>query len=842
EGKNHLSRCLSRERPTMSKLLGFTSVLVLAALGVAIASLIFNILIFNQINTSDNTDPSTDPTASPSPNDGGCPTVGEISKADSFKEAANRLLSTIDLGADPCEDFYQFTCGKYLQDTDLEGQSRKGTYVEAQYQINLDLANYFDSKKLKDLKAKTEQYQKNFFDICVADGKQEATDPAVRMAKWKDINKDLVSDIGFPLFNVKGVPTDIEDVFAAMGNMERLYTGGPLITSMVTSDFKDNNTNALYLNQPALHFARDYFVKPQFIDILQGYAADITDLLVAYGDNLGVKINHDFCCNKNPALGDRDCAQQVAEWAVNIERSIAMSSWPDTELRNYKQQYTAFDDLDMLDYRFQSLFLGRYVRALLKMDKDAKIDGFKVVLSQPSYFAALDGMFDAGHISLEDYTNYLAIHFLLDNTAEYGIDIPSADAPKRNTKRSNTEPKWDRYITRRGHGARRISRRPLNSKGLASNEDDAIRTCCIDTLIDYMPYGPGYTYVRNRDDKYDVQKDVQIMTDNIIQQFGEMLESLDWLDDESRGRAHAKSDYLVRNYLWPEFFGDFKDFKTIDDYNQNYHLLGTPDGMTYWDALKQLKSGIMTTEQFDIVAKPGNRTNFLLSPATVNAWYQPERNSITFPFGILNPPYYNLLYPQAYNYAGQGGTGGHELTHGYDDEGTQFDEQGMLADCKFTHCSILDDESRSGFVDMAQCVVQQFNSQCCPLKKGNVRCANGDTTQGENIADIGGQQAAYRAYNKFIADQRQAELRLPGLEQYTPNQIFWMTYGVSWCMKITDDRLTRQLKTDPHAPSSCRVNQVLQDIPQFGQDFKCKQGKSPMFPKKEDRCMVWVGF
>ncbi|GMS86585.1 hypothetical protein PENTCL1PPCAC_8761, partial [Pristionchus entomophagus] len=97
-------------------------------------------------------------------------------------------------------------------------------------------------------------------------------------------------------------------------------------------------------------------------------------------------------------------------------------------------------------------------------------------------------------------------------------------------------------------------------------------------------------------------------------------------------------------------------------------------------------------------------------------------------------PFFSLSYPHSYNYGGQGSVAGHELTHGYDDEGTQFDENGMLADCSFSHCSILDDASQQGFVDMAQCVVQQFDSQCCPLKTGHVRCVNGDMTQGENIA------------------------------------------------------------------------------------------------------------
>ncbi|GMT32535.1 hypothetical protein PFISCL1PPCAC_23832, partial [Pristionchus fissidentatus] len=827
---------------TMSKLVGFTVVLVLAALGVAIASLVFNILIFNQINVSD---PAVDP-VDPNVDPAGCPTLDKVSDEAGWKEAANRLLDTVDLSVDPCEDFYQFTCGKYLQDTDLQGQSRKGTYDEAQYEINLALANYFDDKDTK-LKGETEKYEKTFYDSCVADALNGDSEEVTKQ-KWADLTKDLNTHLGFPLMGVKKVPQSRAEIFTTMGKMERLYTGGPFITSFVTADFADNNTNALYLNQPALHFARDYFVKPQFISKLQDYADNITDLILAYQKNTDVnKMDHQFCPVFNGAAekSELECAQMVAQWAVNMERSIAMASWPDTELRNYKQQYNPFDALSGVDFFFQQLYLGNYVRGLMDMGPDEEISGFNVVLSQPTYFSALDGQFDANHISEDDYVDYLALHFLMDNAGEYGIKIPSVVNPaknkNRNGKRRDTEPKFHRYVTRRGYGARRISRKPLNSKGIAVNENDAIRTDCIDTLIDYMPFGPGYTYVKNRDDREDVKADVKIMTENIITQFSEMLNSLDWIDPDSLTRAHAKSTSLQKNYLWPEFFGDFKSTKDVDAHNARYKFPANFD-KNYWTALKNAKFALQTTEQFDIVKAGGDRSNFLQSPATVNAWYQPERNSITFPFGILNPPYYDLSYPQAYSYAGQGGTAGHELTHGYDDEGTQFDEVGRLAECEFTHCSILDDKSRSGFVDMAQCVVQQYNSGCCPLKKGNVRCTNGDTTQGENIADIGGQQAAYRAYNQYMADQRKTELRLPGLEQYTPQQIFWMTYGVSWCMKITDDRLVRQLMTDPHAPSSCRVNQVMQDIPQFGQDFKCKRGVSPMYPNDADRCKVWVGY
>lgn len=256
----------------------------------------------------------------------------------------------------------------------------------------------------------------------------------------------------------------------------------------------------------------------------------------------------------------------------------------------------------------------------------------------------------------------------------------------------------------------------------------------------------------------------------------------------------------MKNFGWPEaMFGDFNDFTTVDAYNQDYASiidLYTKDKNDIYGIFAVLKKGMEVREFFRIMGEPADRTNFLQSPAMVNAWYQPERNSITFPYAAWNPPYYNLNYPQAYNFAGQGGTGGHELTHGYDDEGVQFGFNGELTDCSWNKCGWMDTNSSSGFIDMAQCVVTQFSTQCCPEKTGNIHCANGATTQGENIADLGGQQAAYRSYRQYVATTRKGveEDRLPGLENYTPNQIFWITYGYSWCMKQSDANLVHQVK------------------------------------------------
>ncbi|GMS86234.1 hypothetical protein PENTCL1PPCAC_8409, partial [Pristionchus entomophagus] len=573
----------------MAKLLGATTVLVVAALGVAIASLVINILILNQVNsspgptpnidacptpdpaiqpavpptqtkeegtsTSDHLSTSPDPDAKkfssdPKSNTSGGPEtdltsppaidVGGVdttlkdpvprpvphttSGVSAWQEAANRILATANFSADPCDDFYQFTCGNYLANTNLDGASRKRTSDEAQYQINLDLADYFDSMKLEDLKGKTEQYQKIFLDICVAEWEKDTTDSAVNKAKWMDLTEDLDKILDFALFPLPrfALNKNMDQLFSAMGRMERQLTGGPLMTSLVTTDFKDSTKNALYINQPAFHFDRDVYVNPQNSDKLEQYAADIRYLLVAYSRNTGRRISHDFCPDPiGQRLTDMQCAQKVAEWAVDFERSLAMASWPESERSNYQQQYTAvYWNLVAMFTDYQSLHLDSYMSALLSLKKEeSEFDGYKVVLAQPTYFAALEWKFRVERVTIEEMNNYLAIHFLLESAEEYGIDIPSLDS-FGNRQENKSRIRIERYQTRRGHGARRISRPQLNSKGLAATEHDAIRASCIDTLIDYMPFGPGYTYVNNRADRDDALEEVKQLVDYVVTQIG----------------------------------------------------------------------------------------------------------------------------------------------------------------------------------------------------------------------------------------------------------------------------------------------------------------------------------
>ncbi|CAJ0945179.1 unnamed protein product, partial [Mesorhabditis belari] len=691
----------------------------------------------------------------------------KVSNSTGFYNAAAYVLRGIDPTANPCEDFFQFTCGTYIAKTKLHGADAVSIYDEAQTEVNNEIATALDS--VNTASSLTERITKNAYDACVYNYNHRIAD------RSQVVYQDILKGFGLtelPLFQSPNTPFSISSnqLWSAVGYFEGTRAVGTLLNSYSSVDYKNITKNALFMDQPALELPRDYYVKPQFLTIMEDHVQEYAELIELWASDLKKTV-------------DDATIQQLAADVVNFEIAIATASWPDEQMRNYQK-------INL----FKSAGLSSSI-----LSSNAAIVG------EPSYFAWLNSVFTGNVYKQATIVNYITIQMVYDSV-DFLADNFDALAEKR---------KFD-------------------------DTDDY----CVDVIMDFMPYGPGYVYVKQIGDanRKAVVADVSSQTNGIISAFTDMIGSLDWMTTNSKKNAYTKADGLIKNVGWPAMFKDFVDTSDLDKYHQDYAAIANMNKTQYWDIQLVLKSAIQAREAWRLLSAPADRTNFLESPAEVNAWYQPERNSITFPYAAFNPPYYKLDYPQAFNYGGQGGTGGHELTHGYDDEGVQFGPDGSLSGCDNFHCGWMDMNSTAGFTDMAQCVVTQYTTQCCPVKTGNVHCANGATTQGENIADLGGQQAAYRAYRNYVAKQLSGveEPRLPGLEEYTPNQIFWISYGFSWCEKITQDALVQQLLVDPHAPSVCRVNNVMQDIPEFGRDFSCPKG-STMYPQDTNRCKVWVG-
>jgi endothelin-converting enzyme/membrane metallo-endopeptidase-like protein 1 len=316
------------------------------------------------------------------------------------------------------------------------------------------------------------------------------------------------------------------------------------------------------------------------------------------------------------------------------------------------------------------------------------------------------------------------------------------------------------------------------------------------------------------------------MINNVLSAFSSSLSGLRWMDNPSALSAFKKVQGLLRNVAYP----DFQQNNTqLDQFYQSFNdaaeTISVDGPQALFDYIKQIvlfnqKSNLLQLRQ------TGDRDAFLMSPAVVNAWYQPERNSITFPAAILNQPFYRYDFPFAVNYGALGVVMGHELSHGFDDQGIQFDYDGTLHTWMTPH-------AEEGFDKMAQCVVDEYSKFCYP----GIACINGIRTQGENIGDNGGLKAAYRAY-KAYTNSHGEEPRLPGLESFTMDQIFFMSYGQVWCGSYSDEVLRKQLLTNEHSPGKDRVLGAVRNFPKFGEAFNCKLG-DPMYPYPADACDVW---
>ncbi|HUB31767.1 MAG TPA: M13 family metallopeptidase, partial [Bryobacteraceae bacterium] len=220
------------------------------------------------------------------------------------------------------------------------------------------------------------------------------------------------------------------------------------------------------------------------------------------------------------------------------------------------------------------------------------------------------------------------------------------------------------------------------------------------------------------------------------------------------------------------------------------------------------------------IGKPVDRAEWEMTPPTVNAYYDPTLNSINFPAGILQPPFYDIKMDDAINFGGIGMVIGHELTHGFDDEGSQFDAQGNL-DNWWT----ADDRKR--FDEREACFVQEYSS----FQPESGLHLNGKLTLGENTADNGGARIALMALLAAIAGQAQ-----PAIAGLSTEQQYFLSFGQVWCANERPEAVRLQVQTDPHSPPEFRVNGVVRNMPEFQKAFSCKAGQ-PMV--SANACRVW---
>ena len=294
---------------------------------------------------------------------------------------------------------------------------------------------------------------------------------------------------------------------------------------------------------------------------------------------------------------------------------------------------------------------------------------------------------------------------------------------------------------------------------------------------------------------------------NLQQALGERIDAQDWMSDETKKVAHEKLDAFYVKVGYPDKWTDYSTLQIGNSYLQN--ILSCKEWAIQDMIAKHLN-------------KPVDKDEWYMTPQTVNAYYNPTTNEICFPAGILQPPFFQADADDACNYGAIGVVIGHEMTHGFDDQGSQFDKDGNLSNW-WTEADAKSFKERTT-------VMEHFfnNLEVLP----GLNC-NGKLTLGENIADHGGLQISFTALQNAMKEHP-----LPTLDGFTPEQRFFLSYGLIWGNNIREEALRQRVMTDPHSPGKLRVNGALPHIDAWYEAFHITK-KSPLFVPKKERVDVW---
>ncbi len=465
---------------------------------------------------------------------------------------------------------------------------------------------------------------------------------------------------------------------------------------------------------------------------------------------------------------DEATAQKNASTIMNIEMQMAKASMTNTDMRvpeNIYHKMSVADFQKMTPNMNWSVYFG-----------ELKTPEFKtgINVAQPEFFKTMNGLMKS--VPLDDWKVYLTYHFV-DGTSEFLNDAFVMEHFDFHSKKLNgieqIKPRWKRVVE--------------------------TADFCIGEAL-------GEEYVKQAFSP-EAKKRADEMVANIKTAMGVRINQLDWMSDSTKMQAIKKLNSFTVKIGYPDKWRDYSALE-ID---RSAYVLNVIHAVEF-----------EAKRNYDKIGKPVDKTEWGMTPQTVNAYYNPSNNEIVFPAAILQAPFFDAQADDALNYGGIGAVIGHEITHGFDDQGRQYDAKGNL-NMWWTP------EDNEKFMTRANVVVTQFNSYC-PLDS---LCINGQLTLGENIADFGGLTIAYEAYK--MTDEYKAGKTIDGI---TPQQRFFLGFGRIWAGSYREDAMRAQLLTNPHSPGEWRVNGTVVNMPEWYDAWGIKEDAA-MYLAPESRAKIW---
>ncbi|MBI5471956.1 MAG: M13 family metallopeptidase [Ignavibacteriae bacterium] len=654
-----------------------------------------------------------------------------------YKQTKPLDLANMDTTVSPCQDFYRFSNGGWLDRNPVPpAYSNWGSMSELTERNNEILHTILDEAAAKTNLKKGSIYQ------LVGDFYASGMD-TVR------IDEEGVKPLAAEFAKLNRIKT-AADLQGALVRFHLAITN-PLFQTSSQQDFKNSDEVIVSIDQSGLTLPdRDYYLdeSDRFKTIRKEYHDYMVKMFILLGD-------------------DKAAAEKNAKTVMTIETRLAKASMEREQLRDPHAVYhkMSVGELKRLAPAFN------WQRYLLDMNLRVK----DLNVSQPEFIKEVNAMLKS--VPIKEWKTYLRWQ-LADETAPFlsqrFVDTRFAFHGTVLNGQKVLQPRWKRVLQ------------------------------TVDNLVGEA-LGQMYT---ERTFTPQAKERALTMVKNLQAAFRERLASLSWMSEATRAKALEKIDAFDLKIGYPDKWKSY-DGVSIDRQSYVQNVLRT----TEFETRRQLAK----------VGKPVDRTEWFMTPPTVNAYYNPLMNEIVFPAGILQPPFFDPNADDAVNYGGMGAVIGHEITHGFDDQGRQFDAKGNLTDW-WTK------EDGERFEQLAKIVEEQFSGYVAidTLK------VNGKFTLGENIADLGGLAIAYHALQKVL-DQKPMLQKIDG---FTPQQRFFFAWGQMWRRNYTPQNLRQRLVVDPHSPSQFRSNGPLSNMKEFFDAFGCG-AKAAMVRPAELQVKIW---
>ena len=657
-------------------------------------------------------------------------------------EIAAAVVSSMDKTADPCDDFYRYACGGWLDNTKLPSdQARWVRSFSTITERNRELVKNLLEAEGKTPSADPERRQiGDFYAACMDEAAVERAALAPLAGMFAEIETVAEAD------SLMTVTADL-----SQNGVGVLFGGG------AAPDFKNPGMNLLFLSQGGLGLPdRDYYVSadPKKKEILVQYEAHVARMLGLAGETAPDAARH-------------------ADAIVGFETELAKASRPRAEMRDRDKIYNKIDRAG-LEKLTPKLAWPRFFTALGYPDVQS------INVAVPEFYQALERLATTTPPeTLRAYLRWNVIDSQADRLPKTFVDANFDFFGKTLSGQQEIQPRWKRCVT--------------------------ATTAALGEAI-------GKIYVAQEFAGNSKEVAVEMIRD-IENAFESNLPALAWMDDTTRQRAVEKAKKVTNKIGYPD---TWRDYSTVVVKRDDYFASALSGARFEFN--RDMKK----------VGQPVDRAEWRMVPQLVNAYYMSTSNEIAFPAGILQPPFFHKDFPAALNYGGVGTVMGHELTHGFDDQGRKSDGDGVLREW-------WEPEVAAKFEKQAACVDAQYSAM--EVEPGVH--VNGKLTLGENIGDIGGVKESYVAYQgwkKRHAAEAAAAAAQPLVPGLSDDQLFFVAFSQVWCSLASPEFLRNQVTTDPHSPGRFRATVPLINQPAFAAAFACPAG-AKMNPK--ERCIVW---